>query len=191
MIDDKIWGAYAHGGVTLEYKEILDALKETFACPRCGRPDLPLALFPHHNKSCAFECGIGMAPIQKIEEQQQRIDDLESALETALSTINWFGGWLNSRKVPISYDNSQCECGHDGRDHTGLGRCTDPDDSDCNCDVYRPTDFSVSYDARGVAIATREIHRVLGTKDFRCWKCRGKFDLEHRTESGRCVWCDR
>ena len=190
MIDEKLWSAYTYrDGQPPNKQELLDALSETFACPRCGRPDLPLALFPHHNKSCAYECGIGMAPLEKIEELQQRVDDLETAVTDALGVINWFGGWLNGRTAPVAYDNAKCACGHLGTEHTGLGRCTDPQHEECSCDCYQPTTYSVSYDARGVSRATGELMRLANVKDFRCHKCKGHFDAEHRSDQGLCKWC--
>lgn len=196
MIDGKLWSAYTfQGGPAPTHQEALDALKETFVCPRCGRPDLPLALAPHHEKSCAYECGIGMPPLDKIEQQGQRIwdleervRDLESMLGDAVGVIQWFGGWLNNRKVPLSYDDARCACGHMGSQHTGLGRCTDPDDSECECDCYRPDSFSVSYDARSVARAVHSYQKLLHVEDFRCEKCRGRFSMEHHRD-GRCEWC--
>ncbi len=112
MIDDKIWSAYKYGGATLEYKEMLEALNENFRCPRCGRNDLPLALFPAHDKSCRFECGhlIAGAAIDVVEELKQKLEDheeraerLEMSVRDGLRTIEWFEGWLGKQYPEISY----------------------------------------------------------------------------------------
>lgn len=189
MIDDKRWALFMRGEDVPTMDELFEAMDERFTCPRCGRNDLPLALFPHHNKSCAYECAIGMPAIEKVEQMQERIDDLEQGVRDAMHVINWFGGWLNGRTKPVAYDNATCVCGHEGRDHTGLGRCGDPNDSECDCDVYRPTTFSVTYDARGVAIQTNALAKLIQVTDFRCRKCKGKFELTEHTGSGVCRWC--
>lgn len=192
MIDKEIWNEYFRTGVLPDARDMIEALDEKFTCPRCGRPDLPLALFPHHDNSCIYECGIGMPPLDKIEQLQQRVDDLEDGLKEALRTIMWFGAWLNNQKTRHTIDDSKCaNCGHMGRQHTALGHCSDPDDTECECNEYRPSSFSINYDARGVARLTGEIYRLLGIKEFHCRKCHGKFDMEHRAEeTWNCKWCN-
>lgn len=207
MIDDKVWGVYRFGGGTLEYKEMLDALNETFECPRCGRGDLPLALAPHHNKSCRFECGFGMPALDKVEQLQQelqdakdKIEDLEGGVREGLRVIHWFGGWLNGRTKPVTYDDARCTCGHRGTQHNGIGRCMDPDnvtidDDGCECDQYTPTSYSVSYAARDVARCVNGMKKLLppdppATEKWCKGRCGGRFDIEHMN-GDLCTWCHK
>lgn len=149
MIDEKLWSAYT-----------IEALKEKFTCPRCGRQDLPLALFPHHDRSCKFECGhliVGRAAIDTVEEQLQRMEDLnerieqlEMAVRDGLTTIDWFASW--TRKAGLDYTYR---------------------------DVARMKNSMVK--ALGPAASP------LGT-DFRCSECDGLFDRKHMV-GPRCEWC--
>jgi hypothetical protein len=178
MIDKERYNRWFRKEGLLSVDEMNAALDEKFTCPRCGRPDLPLALFPHHDKSCRFECLhlIVGSPLETVEGLNQKIDDLEyriekldAAVRDGISTIQWFGGWLNNRTRPVVYDDAECVCGHRGREHNGLGRCQDPvnvtiDDDGCDCDQYTPTTYSVSYDARGVARCTLSMSKVLEKK---------------------------
>ncbi len=202
MIDDKSWSAYTfRGGPAPSTEELLEALKETFTCPRCGRPDLPLALFPHHNRSCAFECGLGGAAIDvvsdlqaEVEDLRDRVKSLEMSVRDGIHTIQWFGGWLNNRKEPVTYDKYYVpckDCGVTGEKH-----------GESDCAGYMPSVYSVSYTARDVAIMVNSMCKALGPEaapkwtEFRCDSCHGLFDREHvRSDSDflgvRCTWCRR
>jgi len=95
-IDPLRWSQYAVGDVQLDYNELLSIACAPFECARCGRKDLPLALFHVHNKSCAFEAAIGKPAIQmkekleaKIEDKDERIALLESGIRDAEFLTDW------------------------------------------------------------------------------------------------------
>lgn len=103
------WNAILMHGASYEGSELLEELEKKLTCGRCGRPDMPLALLREHDKSCAFECAIGMPAIEKIEELEQklqdkcdRVEELEGAVREVLRTVAWFEGWLIKDK--IGYD---------------------------------------------------------------------------------------
>jgi len=165
-----------------------------------------LALFQHHDNSCRFECGrlIAGAAIntveeknQKIEELEERIEQLEKGVREGLRVIDWFGGWLNGRTKPVAYDNARCTCGHRGDQHSGLGCCMDPDnvtldDDGCECDVYTPKTYSVSYAARDVAHCTSYMRKLLPpdppVTEKWCKGRKGRFDIGHM-HGDLCTWC--
>ncbi len=123
MIDLEKWNKFFRSNISdFSKNEMLDALDEKFTCPRCGRPDLPLALFPHHNKSCAFECAIGGSAIDvvsdlraEIEDLRELVDRLRMAVRDGLTTIRWFGGWTTAQGHSHDYRgvarmaNSMCK----------------------------------------------------------------------------------
>lgn len=132
---------------------------------------------------------------RELEDAKIRIKELEDAVHEGLRVIQWFGGWLNGRTKPVTYDNARCTCGHRGDQHNGMGRCMDPDnvtldDDDCEC--YTPTTYSVSYDARGVVRTVNLIKKLLPpdppVTEKRCEKCKGRFDLEYM-RGDICLWC--
>jgi transcription elongation factor Elf1 len=209
VIDEKRYAAWFRKEGLLSSDEMTAALDEKFRCPRCGRNDLPLALFPHHDKSCRFECGhlIAGAAMDVVEEKNQKIEDLEERIEQlekgvreGIRVIQWFGGWLNGRTKPVTYDDARCTCGHRGSQHNGTGRCMDPDnvtldDDGCECDQYTPTTYSVSYTARDVAHCVNYMSKLLPlappvTEKWCKGRCKGRFDLVHM-RGDICVWCDK
>ncbi len=112
MIDEKRYAAWFRKEDTLSPDEMYSALDEKFTCARCGRGDLPLALMPHHDKSCRFECGhlidgpaldIVEEKNQKIEDLEERIRLLESSCRDGLRTIQWFESILGAASPPITY----------------------------------------------------------------------------------------
>lgn len=101
------------------------------------------------------------------EDLQNRIKELETSLKDALRTIKWFEGWLNGRKWPIKYDDTDCDCGHRGSVHNAVFGCQFDDGTDndgyplCECMLYRPKTYSVSYAARDVAIMKNSVMKIL------------------------------
>lgn len=210
MIDPKRWATFAPCSSDMpEFLELYDALDERFTCPRCGREDLPLALFPAHNKSCAFECALGMPAVELIDSLKDRIEELESAGRDALGVIHWFEGWLNNRGTPLQYDVTPCNrCGHPWEEHHSVDldcRGKIGETAQCPCDEYTRTHYSVSYSGRDVSRMKNSIARGLGqrglgylaeryvhlfTDDRRCASCHGTFDMM-RMVGRLCEWCNR
>lgn len=187
--------------------EMYTLLGKNYECARCGRKDLPLALFFEHNKSCAFESAISKSACELVDELAKSMDDLEQAqdridlLEMAgrdsLMTINWFERMLNGRKEPLTYDSSPCRvCGGKKEDHVMDQLKTDADYkkeqkvfNDAFHLMHVPSHYSVSYDACGVARVKNSICKALGPDAMskyelqetclRCKKCSGLFELSN------------
>lgn len=175
MIDAEVWNKWFRGEAAPEFRDLIAAMEEKFRCPRCGRADLPLALFPHHDKSCRFESGhlIDGSAIDIVEQKNQKIDDLEerikileAAVRDGIRTIQWFGRWLNGRSEPVTYDAVSCTCGHlPGQHQFSEQKCYAkvPDGEPfCTCVEYKPKSYSVSYAARDVAINVISMAKALG-----------------------------
>lgn len=212
MIDEKRWATFFRGEDVPTLEELYDAMDEKFTCPRCGRPDLPLALFPHHNRSCAYECALGGHAIDVVsdlraenEELKERIEKLEMSCRDGLTTIHWFEGWLNGRSTPVTYDDTMCNtCDHKRSDHDRDHECrwTNSNGGGCACTGYRYKHYSVSYTGRDVARMKNSIAKALGPKSlshhlkdygnlfpssemptFKCRMCDGVFDHQYRSKS--------
>lgn len=56
---------------------MFEELSAKFRCARCGREDLPLALFNEHSKSCAFESAISVSACDAKDRLELIIDDIE------------------------------------------------------------------------------------------------------------------
>jgi hypothetical protein len=72
------WALIAAGGATTTL-ELYEVLRKKYYCARCGRRDLPLALFFEHDQSCSYESAITKSSCELVDE----INDLEWRLETA------------------------------------------------------------------------------------------------------------
>lgn len=87
---------------TLEFYELLC---RKYRCARCGRQDLPLALFFQHDSSCSFESAIFKSSCEladEIKNMEWEIDDLKCKLMPAATPAKEI-------LLPTEYTCDKCE----------------------------------------------------------------------------------